>query len=111
MLRFSQLPPVLPRIAPAAVTCGIPDCVIRNRRAPVLRQLVLPRAVAVSISDRSQYCPDRSRGIGISLLVENIPAPVIGIHPRRSRAAARRVVRVVHTDQLPQRVIRVLRGQ
>ena len=102
-----ELPAVLPGVCPGAVAGRIPDAVILDRDPVIRRQLVFPQGVPEDIGmalNRRTNCSSR---ICISSLRQDIPAQVIGEHPGRSAGTRRGIRSIVHTDQLPDRVVYV----
>ena len=68
---------------------------IRDDRAIIIRQLILPVGVGVVIGDELQPGPQRACGIGKLLPARQVPAPVIVVYPRRARAASAGICRVI----------------
>ena len=105
-----QLPALLPCVRPRAVAQGIANRVVGNGRAVVGGQLVLPVGIAVSIRDRLEHVAHAAGGVGIPLLRQNVPAPVVIIEPSRARAAGGSIIGVVDANQLAQIVVDVGSG-
>ena len=94
-----ELAAILPGVGPGAVGQGIANIVVGNRRAIEGGELVLPVAIAVGIGDRLEGGADSAGGVGVPLLTQNIPAPVVGVDPGGARGAAGGIVLVVDPDQ------------
>lgn len=96
-----QLSANRPFVSPATIIQRIADCIIRNRGTIVRSQLILPIRIAVSIRNGFQRRADRAGGIRILHLAQDIPAAIIVVNPRRI------LMRIIHTDELSQRIISV----
>ena len=104
-----QLTSRLPGIRPSIVGERITDGIVGNGFPVIRGQLVLPGAGAIRIRDRLLQGSERTRSIRIPLFLQNIPAAVVHIDPRRACRPARLVVRIVDPRQLAETIIYVCR--
>ena len=74
-----QLAAVLPTVAPCAVIGKIADLVRCQQLSIIAGQQILPRTVAVAIGDGIQCCAQRTGGVGIFRLAENVAAVIVGV--------------------------------
>ena len=79
----------------------VPDLVVGDADAVVRRQLVLPVGVAIGVEDGLDDRPDRARGVGVLLFVQDVAAAVVLVHPRRVLGG------VVDADELTHVVVGV----
>lgn len=100
-----QLTPLSPGIGPSAITQRIANGVVGDCRTIVRRQLVLPVGVTVGEAVRFERSTDRTGGVGIGSLAQDVAAQIIGIQPSRAIAACRGVIGIVGTDQLAQQIV------
>ena len=100
-----QLTPLGPGIGPSAITQRVTNSVIGNGGAVERRQLVRPVGIAVGEAVRPDRSTDRTGGVGIGSLAQNVAAQIIGIHPSRAIAACRGVIGIVGSDQLAQQIV------
>ena len=100
-----QLAAGLPCVRPRPIIGRIADCIVGDCLAVVAGQLVLPVAVAIDVRNRLNRRSDCARGVGILDLGSDVSAAVVVVHPGRV------LMRIVHTDQLSQRVILIRCGQ
>ena len=98
LLHGRQLPPALPRHAPAAVVRRVADSIVGYGFAVVRRQEIAPYGVAVGIAYR-----DGIGSLPVRIVVfgfrEDVPAEVVGVIPRLARRG------VVLPDELVQAVV------
>ena len=102
-----ELAAVLPGVGPGAVAGRIANIVVRNRRAVVANQLVLPGTV-IGISHSFQRSAHGAGGVGVTGLAQDIAAPVVGVDPGGARRAAGGIVLVIDPDQLAQIVVDIV---
>ena len=95
-----ELASVLPGVGPGAVAQRIANVVVSNRCTVILGKLVLPVAVSISIGNRLLDRAHRAGGVSVTLLGQDVAAPVVSIHPGSARGAAGGVVLVVDPGQL-----------
>ena len=100
-----QLTSLGPGIGPSAITQRIANGVVGDCRTIVRRQLVLPVGVTVGEAVRLERSADRTGGVGIGSLAQDVAAQIIGIHPSRAIAARRGVIGIVGSDQLAQQIV------
>ena len=100
-----QLAACLPLIPPGTVVQRIADCVISNGSVVVRSQLVLPVRIAMSLRNRLNRSSQRAGGVDILHLADDVAATIVVIDPRRI------LMRIIHSDQLSQRIVDVGGGQ
>ena len=100
-----QLTSLGPGISPGTVTYRIANGIVGDGCTIVRRQLVLPVGIAVGEAVRPDRSTDRTDGVGIGSLAQNVAAQIIGIHPSRAIAACRGVIGIVGSDQLAQQIV------
>ena len=100
-----QLAAGLPRVRPRPIVQRVANRIVGDRLAIVTGQLVFPVAVAVDVGDRFNRRSDCARGVSVFDLGSDVSAAVVVVHPGRV------LMRIVHTDQLSQRVVLICRGQ
>ena len=88
-------------VSPAAIVERIADCVVGDRSAIVSSQLILPIRVAVSMRNRLNRSAQRTGGIGVAYLTQNVTTAIVIVNPRRI------LMRIIHSDQLSQRLVGV----
>ncbi len=92
-----QLPAVLPGISPCTVIRRIPDRIISDVNSVIRSQFVFPVFIPVSICNCFLRCPKGSCGVGIALLVQDVPAAVVFVGPGRAVRSCCGVALVVHS--------------
>ena len=107
LLHSPDLPPLCPFVLPSAIRQRIANLIISNVYAIERRQLILPVRIRIGERVALDSRTDAAGRVRIRRFLLNIAAMVIGKHPRRTRSASRRIIRVVHPNQLPQQVIHI----
>lgn len=100
-----QLTSLGPGISPGTVTYRIANGIVGDGCTIVRSQLVLPVGVTIGEAVRPDRSTDRTDGVGIGSLAQNVAAQIIGIHPSRAIAACRGVIGIVGSDQLAQQIV------
>ena len=106
IMRLFQLTAFFPRIFPSPVFSRIAVCIVINSDSIRIRQFVFSVGIIIGIDPH----PNKARRLFSGrILIRNalfhISASVVGIQPRRSVLAARRIVRIVDADKLTEFVI------
>ena len=104
-IHLLELAASLPCVRPCPVVQRIANRVVGDRLAVVTGQLVLPVAVAVDVEDRLNCRSDCARSVSVLHFAQNVPAAVVVVHPRRI------LMRIIYTNQLPQCIVLIRRGQ
>ena len=94
-----------PFVRPASIIERIADCIIGNGSTVVSGQLVLPIRIAVGIRNAFQRRADRTGSVSILHFAQDVAATIIVVHPGRI------FMRIVHANQLPQRIVGIGRSQ
>ena len=102
---FPKLSANRPFVSPTTIIQRIADCIIRNSSAVVCGQFVLPIRIAVGIRNRLNCSAQRACGVSVLHLGSDVSAAIVVINPRRI------LMRIIHTDELSQRIIGIGRGQ
>ena len=98
LLHGGQLPPALPRHAPAAVACRVADSVVGYGFAVVGGEQITPCGIPIGVRDRDGV-GRLPVGVVVLRLGKDVPAEVVGIVPRLTRR------RVVLPDELVQAIV------
>ena len=86
-------------VHPVTVLQRVPDGIVGDRLPAVGGHQILPGAVAVSITHRLGRRPQRPRGVGILLPLQQIPPDIVAVGGALVRLLA------VHPHQLVQAVV------
>ena len=100
-----QLSAGLPLICPHTIIQRIANGIVGDGLAIVAGQLVLPITVTIRIRDSLLRTAQRTGGVGILHLTGDVAATVVVVHPGRI------FMRIIHPNQLAQRIIGVGRSQ
>ena len=100
-----QLATNRPFVRPASIVQRIADCVVGNGSAVVRRQLILPVGIAIDIRNSLNRRTQRASGIRVLHLAGNVSAAIVIVNPRCI------LMRIIHANQLPKRIVRIGGGQ
>lgn len=100
-----QLTSLGPGISPGTVTYRIANGIVGDGCTIVRRQLVLPVGIAVGEAVRPDRRTDRTGGVGIGGLTQDVAAQIIGIQPSRAIATLCGVIGIIRADQLAQQIV------
>ena len=92
-------------ISPGIVTYRIANGIVGDGCTIVRRQLVLPVGIAVGEAVRPDRRTDRTGGVGIGGLTQDVAAQIIGIQPSRAIATLCGVIGIIRADQLAQQIV------
>ena len=104
-----ELAALLPGVRPRPIIERVANGVVGDRLPVIRRQLVLPVAVRVRIGNGVYRRAGRAGGVGVIRLGGDVAAAVVVVHPGGAGRARRRIVRVVHADELAEGVVGIRR--
>lgn len=100
-----QLTSLGPGISPGTITYRIANGIVGDGCTIVRRQLVLPVGIAVGEAVRPDRRTDRTGGVSIGGLTQDVAAQIVGIQPSRAIATLCGVIGLIRADQLAQQIV------
>ena len=102
---FLELSAGCPFVRPTTIVERIADYIVRNSSAVVRRQLIFPIRITIGVRNGLNRSTKCSGSVGVFHLASDVAATIVVIDPRRI------LMRIVHSDQLPKRIVGIGRGQ